>query len=122
MIVPELAEHRIARYDLVKAKMSAFFPLDDVEHEMSTAMKSGNRVWIVGGRIRPPTGEVPLAVSAAPDPFVGWDSSIYKYAWAEQLLAFIRRHAMRARVVQEKGQSISELENTPLLLAEGWRD
>src|ERR1700737_441230 len=49
LTVPEMQDHRIHRYDLLQAKMTEFFPLDDLEQAMTTALKTGNRVWLVGG-------------------------------------------------------------------------
>jgi hypothetical protein len=120
--VPEMNEHRILRYDLLKAKMMAFFPLDDVEHEIRAALKSGDRIWIVGRAKKPPAGTAPLAVLPAPDPFFFWDNRVYRVAWSEQLATFIQRHALRAQLVMARTEAVSPDENIPLVAAEGWRD
>jgi hypothetical protein len=122
MTVPQLSEHRINRYDLLKEKMTAFFPLDDLEHEIRAAMTSGNRVWIVGGMKVPRPGESALAPLPAPDPQFGWNMAAYRHAWSEQLGAFMRQHALHVDTVVPKAKSVSELENVSLLAVEGWRD
>ena len=120
--VPIISEHRIHRFDLVKAKMMMSFPLDDLEHEISSSLQSGNRVWFVGAVPKLQPGQTPLSPLAAPDPEFGWQVYIYRKAWSQQLGVFIRRHALRAKVVLRPGAKINELENVPLWTADGWRD
>ncbi len=119
--VPPLSEHRINRYDLLKERMSAFFPLDELEREMRATLKSGHRIWIVGGMNVPPEGRRPMMLTPAPDPEFGWSFSAYRMAWSEQLGSFMRRHAVRMELVASKSPGVHEHENIPLLLASEWR-
>jgi len=119
--VPEMNEHRIHRYDLLQAKMTEFFPLDDVEREISTTSERGNRVWIVNEASFAPRGRAPIVLAPAPDPKFGWQSYVYSDAWSQQLAAFARRHAERAEVVIHQGRSVSSLENVWLVALQGWR-
>jgi len=119
--VPEISDHRIHRYDLLQAKMAAFFPLSDVEQEIAAGLKSGNRVWIVGGiRLKQPDG-LPTVLAPAPDPEVGWQNNAYTAVWAYQLGHLIRQHAGKLDEVLGKDRSVREWENVWLLAAEGWR-
>jgi hypothetical protein len=122
LTVPAINEHRGHRYDLVKAKMMESFPLDDLEHEISATLRSGNRIWFVGGMGALRAGEVPLFPLAAPDPQFGWSGLAYRYAWSQQLLEFIRQHALRGSTIIRPGTAVCELENVPLSAAEGWRN
>ena len=122
LTVPAINEHRGHRYDLVKAKMMESFPLDDLEHEISATLRSGNRIWFVGGMGALRAGEVPVFPLAAPDPQFGWSGLAYRYAWSQQLLEFIRQHAVRGSTIVHPGIAVQGLENVPLSAAEGWRD
>jgi hypothetical protein len=120
--VPLLSEHRIHRYDLLKERMDAFFPLDDLEREIRSTMTSGHRVWLVGGTRVPPPEKFPMTLTPGPDPKFGWDISAYRKAWSEQLGAFLRRHVAKVNVITRGDKSVSELENIHLWLLETWRD
>jgi len=122
LTVPAINEHRGHRYDLVKAKMIESFPLDDLEHEISATLRSGNRIWFVGGMGALRAGEVPLFPLAAPDPQFGWSGLAYRYAWSQQLREFTRQHALRGSIIIHPGVAVCGVENVPLWAAEGWRD
>lgn len=120
--VPLIGEHRIHRYDLLKEKMDAFFPLDDLEREIRSTMTSGHRVWLVGGTRVPAPGKSPMTLTPGPDPKFGWDIGAYRKAWSEQLGAFLRRHVAKVDVIMPGDKSVSELENVHLWVVETWRD
>ncbi len=48
LTLPAIADHKVHRYDLVKAKMESSNPLDDILHHVAETLQSGNRVWVVG--------------------------------------------------------------------------
>ncbi len=120
--VPQLTEHRIHRYDLLKAKMAATAPIEDVENEIRATLKSGNRVWIVGGIRKLAAGSSPLTLSPAPDPKAGWQLLVYRRAWTEQLSAFVQQHVNRAHVVALREKAVSSQENVELWTLDGWWD
>lgn len=120
MTVPEITNHRLHRYDLIKAKMTEFFPLSDVESAVEDALKSGHRVWIVG-RLGLEEHGPPPVLAPAPDPQYGWSNYAYTKAWWTQIGFLVRHHAERIEPVEEVKHSVREWENFPLLIAEGWR-
>jgi hypothetical protein len=79
-------------------------------------------VWLLGGaQPTEPTG--PMSLKPAPDPFFGWSSQAYTYAWSMQIGDFLQRHVVDGEVVispPPNGVSINE--NIPLVIARGWRD
>ena len=117
MTVPQIADHRIHRYDLLQKKMVEFFPLDDVEKEIAATLKSGNRVWILGGRM----GRSARVLTSAPDPQFGWQLPYYMVWWSHQLADFLQQHATRLDVIVREGKSTSRWENVQLVACEGWR-
>jgi hypothetical protein len=118
---PELTEHRIHRYDLLKAKMLESDPLSDTKSAIRQTLESGNRVWIVGGA-PPPVNDLPLWLHPAPDPIYGWDVVSYTNVWCMQLGALLRTHVVKGDVVLGRATGINANENVPLLVADGWRD
>jgi hypothetical protein len=118
--VPVISEHRIHRYDLLKAKMLESDPLVDVRSRIQQTLESGNRVWIVGGA-RPPEPGLPLSLQPAPDPIFGWSAPAYANVWSMQLAAFLAAHT-EGEVVLGRAGDVNTNENVPLLVARGWRD
>jgi hypothetical protein len=119
LTVPNIEDHRTHRYDLFKAKMLEFFPLDDVEQAMTAALKSANRVWVVND-FRVPMRGRPRVLTSAPDPVYGWRSTSYSVAWAQQLAFFLQQHALKSTVVAEPQASVNRQENPSLIVVEGW--
>ena len=120
LTVPNIEDHRTHRYDLFRAKMLEFFPLDDVEQAMTAALKSANRVWVVNDFRVPLGGRRPRVLTPAPDPVYGWRSTSYSVAWAQELTFFLQQHALESTVVAEPLASVKRQENATLLVVEGW--
>jgi hypothetical protein len=120
--VPEIADLKIHRYDLLKAKMTEQDPLTDVRAAIRQTLESGGRVWIVGGA-RPPEEGLPLFLPPAPHPDFGWNGMIYSNVWSMQLAAYLRAHVLEgdARLLPAK-KGVNEYENVTLLVARGWLD
>jgi len=119
LTVPNISDHRIHRYDLVKEKMMSATPLEDLKHEIVTTLHGGNRVWVVGTLAPPENPGVPLFPFPAPDPEFGWQHMIYREAWTRQLRDFMNRHARQARCLIEPMANVNPLENVPLWLVDG---
>jgi hypothetical protein len=121
--LPQLWDHRLHRYDLVKTKMTAADPIADLRDAISQTLRDGHLVWIVG-EVRVPNDNRPVkSLSPAPDPNYGWDSLAYVESWMEQIGIFLRSHAAAARLISMPGSdAINEQENAPLVVARGWRD
>ena len=120
--VPMMSEHRIHRYDLLKAKMMSPNPLDDLYESIKAALQSGSRVWLVGGAqwLRP--NEVPRRLPTAPNSEFGWNNDAYRNSWSQQLAAFIQAHVVHANMAIKPGELVNEVENEPVWELEGWRD
>lgn len=121
--VPNIADHRIHRYDLFKDKMTSSNPLEDILGKIRVTLQSGGRVWLVGG-IETPTSDRPLLMLApAPDPRFQWDNVAYMESWRRQLGAFLKENALRGSVVKLPDiGTISNLEHVPLVVVQGWRE
>jgi hypothetical protein len=122
LTVPTMNEHRVHRYDLLKAKMISPQPLEDLFGAIRSTLQSGNRLWLVGGAEVLPEGQVPLALPPAPNSQFGWESDAYLVSWSQELAGFVRAHAVNAQIIADKDAKVNDVENVPLWLAQGWRD
>jgi hypothetical protein len=116
--VPTMGEHRVHRYDLMKAKMIETDPLSDVRSAIQQTLQSGQRVWIVGGA-RPLDPSMPQ-LGPAPNPYFGWAG--YMSYWSMEIGSFLNQHAASGQVVIEPMADVNDGENVPLLMAEGWKE
>jgi hypothetical protein len=95
MTLPEIREHRVHRYDLLRKKMAEPFPFEDVQQAVAAALQSGNRVWIV-------------------------NRFNVRSAWTRQFDTFLQRHPTKSRVIIPAQPAVSAQETTLLRVAEGW--
>jgi hypothetical protein len=127
--LPDLPDHRIHRYDLLKVRMAARHPIDDVLEAVAATLRSRHRVWLVGGykALRPnddlsflqPLPELPPAPHS-PD---GWHDRPYTLAWSRELTVFLELHAARLEPMAiPAGERANPLEDLPLTVAGGWQE
>ncbi len=123
LTLPDIPDHRVHRYDLLKARMVSRSPIDDVLATIAAALRSGHRVWLVGGAEWPRPGETVPALPPAPFTSEGWHDWPYATSWSRQLGAFLENHAAQlTRVTVPVDGPVSVLENLPLVVVTGWRD
>ena len=121
--IPNIEDHRVHRYDLFKAKMISDHPIDDLTESIRATLSSGNKVWLVGGLLLPPPEKAPLLLPPAPASRFKWDNRAYTTAWFQQLSVFAAIHANKIDSIalpQSQSMDINELEQTSLVVAEGW--
>jgi hypothetical protein len=123
MTLPAIADHRIHRFDLVKAKMESSDPIDDVLHKVAKTLQSGNRVWVVGSIYFPESEAAVPSLPPAPNSPWGWSDWPYLEAWLLQVNFFLLTHGQRSQFVRiPVDDPVSEYENVQLLVVQGWRD
>jgi hypothetical protein len=123
LTVPNLPDHRIHRYDLLKARLASRGPIDDVLAAAAATLRGGHRVWLVGGATWPKPGEAVIVLPPAPASATGWHDRPYVSAWSLQLGAFVQHHALRAvRVTVPHAEPASQFEDLPLVVVSGWRE
>jgi hypothetical protein len=122
LTLPVIEDHGIHRYDLLKAKLAAPHPLDDLLQAIASTLRSGRRVWLVGAARWPPPGEAPTPRPPAPRSPAGWHDYPYMVDWSAQLGRFLQSHARRiASVATGASGPVSDLEDMPLVVLQGWR-
>jgi len=121
--IPNISEHQVHHYDLIKAKMISAHPIDNLTEAVRTTLTSGNRIWFVGGLNLPRPEEGPMILPPAPASRFKWDNRAYTASWWQQLSVFAVVHANKVDSITlpqpEPGQ-INELEQTSLMMVEGW--
>ena len=121
LTIPNIADHRVHRYDLIKAKMISTHPIDDLTEAIQATLVSRNRVWFVGGLNLPHPEEGPIILPPAPASRFKWDNRAYTASWWQQLSVFSVVHATRVDSVSlEQSRRINDLEKTSLSVVEGW--
>jgi hypothetical protein len=108
MTLPDLADHRRHRFDLLKVRMAEREPIAGVLGAVERALRSGHRVWVAGEiEIPPPGAPAPAHVTQA---------------WSQQLGAFLRDHATQGRRVPVPWNGpVNGYERLDLFVLSGWR-
>lgn len=120
--VPLLSERRIHRYDLIREKMSEEDPIKDVRPAIERTLRSGGRVYLVGGVQLVNQGERALMLPVAPRSQYGWNYLPYVVAWSQQIAEFLQAHVQTSAEVPPLAQRVNPEENVPLWQVAGWYD
>lgn len=121
--VPPLEDSRIHRYDLIRKAMLAADPIAPVLSGIEGTLRSGHRVWIVGGLGVLPPGRELKQLPAPPLPETGWSFVPYMYVWEGRTRRLLEKRTTSASRVQlDLDQPVSSLEHPNLGFLEGWRE
>lgn len=119
--LPDLADHRIHRYDLMKTRMTEADPLSGLLGAVERTLSAGHRVWVAGELPIPPPGAPLPRLPPAPAAASGWQEQPYLESWSMQLGAFLRAHAVTGgKVPVAWNGSINGFERLDLLVFNGW--
>lgn len=120
--LPPIEDHKIHRYDLIKAKMASVDPIEPVLSEISKTLKSGGSVWVAGWIIVPPKDYLPQPLPPAPNSIYGWSEGAYTISWEQQFVYFLMSHSRRGSVLPPvTDKPVSSLENCSIMRFQGWR-
>ena len=124
MTVPPLAFHKFHRYDLFKAQMALPDPnaaIEPVQDRIRDTLKSGHRVWLVGGSRLLKPGEMLQSLAPAPDPTWGWQNEIYSGVWAAKVAAYLQFSSLHTEEISLPFTGpVNKFENMPLRMFDGW--
>ncbi len=120
--IPPIEDLRIHRYDLLKQKMADPNPMGPALEKMETCLKSGHRVWVVGG-MPPLAGPGPPApLPPAPGASSGWGNGPYVLLWGRQAAYFLMSHARESRSFPDLSSPfVNPLETISVGEVSGWR-
>lgn len=123
MTLPPIRDHRIHRYDLLKAQMATTDPIQPVLDALTNTLKSGKRVYVVGSLVAPTEGTLPPLLKPAPFDTYGWNEEAYSTSWRLQAGHFLQTHALRAEFYAlPESYRINPYENVGLKVVQGWQD
>jgi hypothetical protein len=120
--LPEIADHNLHRYDMLKYKMMEKEPIKPVLQKMTKTLQTGHRVWLVGGLnfLRP--GEIPGVLPPAPNSPDGWSEGAYQSAWSDMAAFTLQTYGHTLEKISIPVlDPVSEFENLPLLVVQGRR-
>ncbi len=123
MTLPPMPLPKLHRYDLVKRQMEN--PEDTVRpvlEMMREALRSGHRVWLVGGLPFPRPGQPPPTLPPAPNGPNGWSEAFYYAGWALQAGSWLQVHATTLEEVDPGAMHpVHPFEAERLFVVSGWR-
>lgn len=121
--LPPLPDRTIHRYDLLKERMRDVGAIDPVLAGMAQSLRSGHRVWLVGGLPESDAGRPPPTLPAPPLPEWGWVCTPYVVTWGLQADYFLRSHAENGEVIPPPTVGpVNPLETVPVIVVvSGWR-
>lgn len=119
--LPELSDHRVHRYDLVKVRLQEIDPVQPIIERVRQTMSAGGKIWVVGALPPPAPGETqPPRLPPAPESPTGWFDEPYTHSWGRQFDFFLNNHARgSAPVVLGAGRRYSIYEDVPLTVVSG---
>jgi hypothetical protein len=88
---------------------------------MTTALRSGHTLWLVGKLPAASSQRPPPHVPPPPLPETGWSVAPYQRAWEIETDVFLRRHAAAAQAVPVP-RDAQPYEDPSVARIEGWRD
>lgn len=119
--IPSIEDLTLTRYDLLKKQMASINPIQQVLTEITKTLKSGSRVWLVGGLPYLPKNQSPPYLPPAPNRLSGWRSAPYLDSWSKQVEYFIQSHVSDREYLQiSTDVQINRLENLRVEIVRGW--
>lgn len=122
MMLPNMDDHFLHRYDLLKAKTAEVEPITPLLSQMANTLKHGHRVWLVGYLDFLREGETPGSLPPAPNSPYGWSQAAYTTVWSRQAAFILQSHAQTVRQVPVPVNTpLNPFETAFLVETEGWR-
>ncbi|HUQ20772.1 MAG TPA: hypothetical protein VM099_14240 [Gemmatimonadaceae bacterium] len=125
LAIPPLAERRWHRPDLLMNAMKATDqtePVRPVIQRIEQALRSGNRVFVVGLVERPAPGDTPVTRQPFLEDLTRGRTGDYERQWSSMVGYFLSSHATSYREIRVYPPNVFNLhENTRLFVADGWR-
>jgi hypothetical protein len=116
MTVPPIDSHKVHRNDLVLEKLKQPDPMAPVLREITSTLRSGNSVWIVGDMALMPRKQLPPPAPQTHEwlPYLNY--------WNAQVMVLLQDHASQERVLEiPMNGPVSFLENLSALRFSGYK-
>lgn len=120
--VPEIADHELTRYDLVKEVMMRPEGVEPIADRVQETLARRGRVWLVGVLPLVAGNPPPPVAPIAPDSPLGWSEHEYQQLWSRTVAYRLQKYAsQRSRVPIDGIGRVDRFENPPLYLFEATR-
>jgi hypothetical protein len=120
--LPEMGDHRVHRYDIVKRAMEEPGSVAPLLARVAATLDAGGRVWVVGDLALSLSTDPPRWPAPAPGLPTGWNEMPYLVAWSRHAAWVLRTRAVRvAEVLLPQEGPVSAYEHATLLVAYGPR-
>lgn len=117
MTLPPVESAKWGLFEAVKKAMLKDDPLGELLLRSGDTLRSGNRVWIVGGIILVEPEKVPPAPPPPPSGPLGWNHTPYTIYWCMRLSMFLKSHAGGIHKVSvDPGIPVNPFENVSLIM------
>jgi hypothetical protein len=117
--LPEIADHSVHRYDLLKDKMMEKEPIKPLLQKMTQTLQNGHKVWVVGrlNFLRP--GVIPRELPPAPDSPYRWSEIAYESSWLEMAAFTLQTYGQTLKIIPiHIDDPVYEEENLPLMVVQ----
>jgi hypothetical protein len=112
--LPDIEDHRIHRFDLVKLKMMSTSPIDSLFIKIDQTYNSGHAVWVVGFPIDNSNDNEYETLMPAPDREYGWSEGIYCTSWMQQVTSYLQKYFTQKLILQPDDTTINGYEYVTL--------
>lgn len=121
--LPPHSDLTLQRLDLLRDQMIKPDPIRPILERIEATLRSGNRVFLVGGLPFPQEGQKAPHLPPAPNATTGWDDSPYVMSWGMQAGDFLRTHALGAKKLPKvpDGGAVNPFEDLEVYVVTGWR-
>jgi hypothetical protein len=114
--VPPVGSHKVHRNDLVREQMRQPDPMGPVLREITSTLRSGNSVWIVGSMAIEPAKPLPPPAPQTQR----WQP--YLDYWTAQVMLLLQDHALQRQILEiPVNGPVNRLENLPVRRFSGYK-
>ncbi len=122
MTIPKVDAIQLQSPERLRAKLMSPNPMQEVFDGMERALKSGGRIWLIGGLPFRRGNQPPPSLPSFPNGPSGWNIGPYVGDQTVHAAYFIQTHAVRGKMLDPVFRGpVNRYENLSVIVAAGWR-
>lgn len=122
MTIPKVDAIQLQSPERLRAKLMSSNPMQEVFDGMERALKSGGRVWLVGGLPFRKGNQPPPSLPPFPYGPTGWNIGPYVGGQTVRAAYFMQTHALGGKMLAPVFRGpVNQYENLRVIVAAGWR-